>query len=451
MIVATFLGISSPPQTNSSETPRVQTQTPGSQTNTTRIFVSPNITDTSIANQSYVTFGVSINQTAYLSGFDVVLQYNPRIVDARTLDFSTGIFAGSNAFELRNCIDAIGTCNPEFQNVGEANLQVAILGSPLVHVSGLLFTAKFQVQEAKPGFSLIHIAKGELSVNFGGPNGTGAPTILPSITSDAYFNNALCGSVLCAPLAVKISFTAIPAPVIERAINFNATVDNPNKDAISEFSWIWGDNGLNTVTTTPNATHIYHAQSGGVGLLTVTLNVTDTYGVSGLGSLLINVGRVWVQFSVNRFTLNPAAPVSPGAAVTIAVQVSNLSTMNGTSSLSVILDNGIHGNKTLISQSFFLTASGSADATSYTLDTSPYSPNIYRIVATLRLQGANSTFYFNDTSTSTDTRFLWLIQPLPAGVSLSLFQAGGLGLGLIIVVYAVFAVFKRFFRAKPEP
>jgi hypothetical protein len=39
---------------------------------------------------------------------------------------------------------------------------------------------------------------------------------------------------------------------------------------------------------------------------------------------------------------------------------------------------------------------------------------------------------------------------MPSNASLSLFQFGGLGLGIIIVLYAVFIVFKRFFRAKPE-
>jgi hypothetical protein len=452
MLLGTFSGISAPSSVAYAAGIRIQTQGPSSNRNITRIFVNPNITDTSIVNGSYVSFSVSINQTAYLSGFDIVLQYDTKILDARSFDYSSGIFAGSNAFSLKYCIDAIGTCNPEFQNLGQANLQVATLGSPLINVSGLLFIARFQVQEAKgPGLSLIHIAKGELSVNFGGPNGNGAPAILSSITKDAYFNNALCGSQLCSPLDVNVFFSAVPAPIVERPINFNATVVNPNKDALDVFTWVWGDTGLPTVTKTPNATHIYHREQQGIGQLTVTLTVTDTYGITGLGSVQITIGRIWVQLSVDRFTINPSTPVIPGTPVRVDIQVSSLySTINATSNVSVILDNGEHGNKTLISQSYFLTPSAHANPSTYTLDTSPYGPKVYRIVANVQLQSSNSSLYLNDTSTSVATVFLQLIQPMPSNASLSLFQFGGLGLGIIIVLYAVFIVFKRFFRAKPE-
>jgi hypothetical protein len=447
MLLGPLSGIFSPAPTASSTGPSIHTQAPPPPTNTTKVFVSPsNITGLGIAPNTVVTFNININQTFSLATFQVFLVYDPTVLNALSLSYSSGIFGTVNVFPLYNCVNDIpnggnsALCpnDPADQAHNEVVLALLDLGGALSNVSGTLFSVNFNV--TGKGLSNIHIKRADLAGDF--------PIVkLNTITSDGYFSNGNCGGQLCAPLQVKLDYTRVPVPVVGRNITFNATIVNPNKDALVAFTWDWGDSGLPTSTATHNATHIYQTP----GLLTVSLTVNDTYGITGLGSVVINVGKIWVQLSVDRFTINPSTPVVPGTPVRVDIQISSLySTINATSNVSVVLDNGEHGNKTLISQSYFLTPSGHANPSTYTLDTSPYRPNVYRIVASIGLQGANSTLHLNDTSTSVATVFLQLIQPMPSNASLSLFQFGGLGLGIIIVLYAVFIVFKRFFRAKPE-
>jgi len=250
---------------------------------------------------------------------------------------------------------------------------------------------------------------------------------------------------------VSLNYTAVPAPVIGRPVNFNSTVVDPNANAtIRWYHWLWGDTSVSGSTDllgqVRNATHTYDNAAATY----TTLVVNDTYGATGYVTLLLNIGRLWVQLSINLLAASPSSLVIPGTKVTVTAIAVNLGTTNETTHLSVILDLGERGNQTLIDQTCPLLMPTGACSSSKILDTSTLKPNVYRLEATTLLDVTNSTLYMNSTATSSRSTFIWLVPPI-GDAGLSVGEVSGLAIGIIVAAYAAFVFVGKLVRRKPEP
>lgn len=425
--------------------PRTPTQasTPGNVT----VSVNPHAI---IGPASQVTFGVNMSLVGNMTSFYVTLQYDNTVLNALSIDYSGGIFGQLNPAPIYDCVNsqpAPGTLCPQapYNGPDEVSLQLLLFTQTVYNQSGLLFNVNFQVKGT--GLANIHIVQALIA--------SGPILIPPSsvVTVDGYFSNKLCppgSTVFCRPLKVNFNYTALPSPVVGRIIRFNATVVNPNNDPITLYQWIWGESCTNCIaldnTTRPFATHTFQNP----GTFSVTLIVYDNYGVTGLRTIKITVGRVWVDPGIGSLTANPANQVVPGTSVNVTVQVQNLGTANQTAQVTLLLDLGKRGNQTLLVQTCPSMRPNSSCSSSKILDTSGFTPRVYRVIANVQLPFSNSTFHDNDTSNDSQWAFVQIVQPLPANLSLSLLQGSGLGIGILVVAYAAYSILRRVSGRKPE-
>jgi PKD domain len=427
---------------------RVPVGAPPSQ-NATKVSITPTaITAGAIGSQ--VTFGVNISMTSALSAFYVTLEYDNTVLNALSVDPSSGIFGQLNPFPLIECINGqpqgSASCpnNPPGNGVDEIAVELALQGRLVNNTSGLLFNVNFEV--LKSGLANIHIEQTGLAI---------VSEVLPTTTADGYFSNVQCGAVLCRPISISLNYTAVPKPLSQKPVKFNVTAADPNGASIVGYQWRWGDNptaGATSEFTKANKTSQFttiHHTFLSPGQFFVTVVANDTYGITGYVTLSLFVGRLWVQLAIGSFSASPASQVVAGTPVNVTVSVQNLGTTNQTAQLSVTLSLGIHGNQSLINQTITLLPPNGSYSSSAVLDTTGFNPKAYHLVATAQLLTTNSTFFMNDTSASSHSAYIWLVNPLP-GSSLSVGGLAGISIGILIAAYAAFFLIGKLVRRKPE-
>jgi hypothetical protein len=422
--------------------PRLPVQVSPSQ-NITKVSINPAVI-TAVPVGSQMTFGVNISKTAAFNGIWVTVEYDNTILNALSVDYSGGIM-GPNPLVVYDCVNGqpASSCPGQSQTDYGANkvsVQLLLLGSFINNASGPLFNVKFQV--IGTGLSNIHITRGQIVL---------VSTLLPSVASDGYFSNKICGSVLCRPLVVSLNYTRVPVPVVGRVVKFNASVVNPNGDTVQWYHWEWGDSptvgATDLFTRVSYTNHTYLAPSNPYG---VTLIVNDTYGIMGVATIALVVGRVWVQLGIGSLAAKPSSQVVPGTKVNVTVQMQNLSTTNQSAQVSVLMNRGILGNQTLLTKTCSLLRPSGSCSSSAVLDTSNLTPRVYLLTANGQLTITNSTLFQNDTSASSQAIFLWLVTALPSNAGLSISQGSLIGIGGIIVVYAAFLLVRRLTRRNTE-
>lgn len=424
-------GTTSAPVAPSTTIRQAQVQSQSSTANATIVSINPpNITGISPGNT--VTFDVNMSRTKALSSFQVTLQYDSTILNAANpIDYANGIL-GSSAFVFVNCVNAIGSCTGDTALDGpdKVTLGLSLLGTQLNDTSGLLFSVHFQV--IGTGLSIVRIINALVAL--GGAK-------VPTRTVDGFFVNKDCGSQICRPLQMSLNFSATPAPVVGRLIRFNATITDPNPNSvIGVYRWSWDDASPEQNTTVPSNAHVYLY----AGEYFVSVVVRDNYGIVGQISVGVSVGRLWIQLTVDNPAINPQVQVVAGTPVTITATAHNLSTLNETARIDIIMSLGDLGNKTLKSQVFPNMPIGQV-ALSYALDTTGLVPRAYRIFDRVELTVMNATLYQNDTSNSSHVDFLQIIQALSTA-SLSLFQAGFVGIAAVVGVNFAYIIFRRISR-----
>ncbi len=97
---------------------------------------------------------------------------------------------------------------------------------------------------------------------YDGPSGVGSPIGL--------------GAFVRVNPAVKVSGTTTPISGVSSTWTATATDPYPG-GRITSFTWTWGDGSPDTVTTTASAAHTFSVS----GTYTITLKVTDNFGVTG--------------------------------------------------------------------------------------------------------------------------------------------------------------------------
>ncbi|HVH14675.1 MAG TPA: PKD domain-containing protein [Candidatus Angelobacter sp.] len=425
---------------SNSDGPRLPIQASPSQS-ATKVSITPPLI-TGSPDGSQIVFGVNMSKTASMTSTWITMQYDNTILFASSIDYTTGIFGQYSGFKLeQECINLQGqlcSLEPAFAKPSDVSWRVS-LNDFLINPSGLLFNVNFKVIGV--GFSSIHIVQSQI-INFTQP--------ITTVNSDGFFSNKPCGSAICRPLTVNLNYTRVPVPVVGRVVKFNATVVNPNNDAIQWYQWEWGDRptvGNTTLLTRVNyANHTYLAADNSYH---VTLIVNDTFGITGIATISLAVGRVWIQLGIGSLDANPRSQVIPGTRVNVTVQMQNLSTTNQSAQVSVLVNRGILGNQTLLTKTCSLLRPSGSCSSSTVLDTSNLTARVYELTANAQLTVTNSTLFQNDTSASSRIIFLWLVTALP-NAGLSIAQGSLIGIGGIVVAYAAFLLVRRITRGNTE-
>jgi PKD repeat protein len=102
------------------------------------------------------------------------------------------------------------------------------------------------------------------------------------------------------PIPPVADFTWTPSrPQTDELVLFDASGSTPNNGTIVSYAWSFGD-GVTHIDSKPNATHVYES----FGNYTVTLNITDSEGESGIATTTIWV----VELPIADFFFEPATP-----------------------------------------------------------------------------------------------------------------------------------------------
>ena len=405
------------------------------------------LSDPSIPIGTSETFKFNTTFTPPINGFSIVVDYDPTILDALSVNFDVGILSGtgSQINEITNCIDGTGQCRgvagADF-SAGHILLSLTVNNANTTSTSGVLFTATFNVTGI--GSTQIHIRK-VLFAN-------GHVSIKPT-SSDAFFANIDCRGNPCEP--PTSIFTWSPAVVHQRdLVTFNATESHgPGQNVnITRYLWDWGDNsgtsefcdiGCKSANHSPlNATaqHIFQIECFPCA---VTLTVTDTDGVSWSTTIGVTVFRFLIQLSVTDVLVNPSAVnVNPGIVITFTGLFKNSGTITLNATFHIILEVTQGSNKTLSEASFMNVKFSTTRTLNATWDTTGYVPKVYRIDAYVDR-------VVNETDTSQNLRAAWvqLVEPFSAGISPSLLTTTGIG--ILVVLGGGFAVSQVRRRRRP--
>jgi subtilase family serine protease len=112
----------------------------------------------------------------------------------------------------------------------------------------------------------------DAGVGYNGPTGVGTPKGLGA------FAETGPKATIAGPKSVVSGTTS----------TWTATTTDPfPKGKVTSYSWNWGDGSTATVTTTGSAKHDYAA----AGVRTITLTVTDNYGVTGMKTYSVTVTK----------------------------------------------------------------------------------------------------------------------------------------------------------------
>jgi hypothetical protein len=325
---------------------------------------------------------------------------------------------------------------------------VNLSGNVTAPASGQLFRVTFNV--VGQGFSAIHL----LQVLLVGTAAQAKSVQVPALSSDGYFANTDCpqgSGKLCRPPLVSVSYSS-QRIVAGKSVTFNATAshsqnpdpNNPSINAsITGYTWDWGD-GLGAVTVTiPVQEHAFS-----FGNITVTLAVTDSYGIIAFKTFQVRVIRIWIDLVLSNLSIDKTTGIIPGTPLNITAHVSNESTQPENATLEIFLSNKNLGTRQLINME-----SGVSAQLSVVVDTAGFKPNVYKILAVVDPVRDRTTgnIIENDTDNRNNeqTQYIQLIEPLPAG-GLSLVQTFGVAVVAIGGVVAGTGVIRKRLAAKPD-
>ncbi len=379
-------------------------------------------------------YTVNVYNSSAINQFDVRITYNYSIIHVASIDYTSNVL-GFGAQILYNCLDGVsppGVCDT-LDGAGVLHLSLYILGNVSVTPPpvGILLKVTFKI--VGQGLTQLHLIPGGA---FGSDLLLGSRNV-PLITRDAYFNNMLCGTVLCKPPVADFTFSPSVA-LPNRPITFNATASKTtNANAVIQYySWQWGDESIPSSLSSSVTTHAYRS----IGNFSVTLRIADSYHVSWSETLTVQVIAVYIQLLAGQITMDPRFGVYPGALVKIIANVINNGTLTESSNITISVEGLILGG--LASKSFTVGPFHQSTSVTVTWDTTGYVPRVYRVDAViLEPIGANST------KGNVGTGYVQLIDPLPTG-ALSLSLAETTGLGIVVLAAVGFAVTRL--RRKPS-
>ncbi len=350
---------------------------------TAQVTVNPayiaNVTQTT----GTVVFTVSLTNSPSIDSFAVSLSYNRSILHAADLSFANNVL-GTNAQVGEECIDgqwkAGFPCQPWD---GPGVITLFLFGSTTPPpTTGPLFQTTFNVTGR--GLSQIHIFRMILLNSAQGAQ-------IPASTLDGYFVNVDCpvgSGVPCKPPVAD--FVISPTPVLSTGspATFNATLSHPTNAGsavtLSRYTWNWGDNSVLATTLLPLIQHVYTSQ----GEFSVTLTVTDTYGISWSTTKTVEVTRLFIDLAVKGLSIDQGSNFSRGIQAHISALVQNNSTLpeNATARITV-------GNQVLLTERFLNMAPfGSTASIFATWNTTAFSPGQYSVQAYVDpVAGENNT------------------------------------------------------------
>ena len=409
--------------------------TPGSSSTALMAITPSNFSDTSLTSGT-VSYTVNVYNSSAINQFDVRITYNYNVLNGASIDYSSNVL-GPNVLILYNCLDGVygGACDT-LDGPGVVHMSLYIQGNVSITppTAGILMKVKFNI--VGHGFTQLHLVPGgafgsDLLCALCAHGGANAPltTVVPLTTQDAYFNNILCGGVLCKPPVADFTFSpsiALPG----RSVTFNATASRAtNVNAvIKQYFWQWNDGSIASNTDSNVTSHVFKS----VNNQTVTLTVTDSDGISWSSTLIVPVIAVYIQLIAGQMTIEPKFGVHPGTIVKIIANVINNGSIAESSNMTISVEGRLLGDRA--SQSFSVGPFHQAISVTVTWDTTGYVPRVYRVSAVILEPSAA-----NSTKGNVGTAYVQLIEPLPSG-SLSLGLAETTGLGIVVLAAIVFIV-----------
>lgn len=251
----------------------------------TKVAVSPtSIADLTVTSGT-VQFSINVTNAPPIHGFLVQFSYNHTVLNVAPGGVSAAGVLGTNAQPLVECIDGISVLNTNctpldflFPALAVVTLQTSIVGSmnTTAPTNGDLFSVTFNV--VGQGVSQIHLLQVVLVAGF---------SAVPNVDSDGYFTNVQCGSAICQPPIPDFTFS--PSPVFtnqQETFNASTSLSNNVGATFREFHWRWSEEDLlDTFTSGPVTAQTFQFSGSHI----VILEATDTFGVTGMKSVIINV------------------------------------------------------------------------------------------------------------------------------------------------------------------
>ncbi len=287
-------------------------------------YQSSNITDTTLTPTSLFTIEINATNAPAFNGYELFLYYDPNILQAQSIDFTTGTVF-TNPFVVRRELAPAGTVRIVEVNLGSAfkgttgtlahvSFKVLALGvSPLTLAAGLQQPSTFAQEWTR-------LVLGDQPID--------------TAASDGYFGNIDDKS---GPIA---SFTTNPAlPQLGDEVVFDASAsfdpdDNILPDrGIARYLWDFG-HGFATSTIFPLIVHRFTTRQGHVfsGDLSIRLTVLDTNnGFLGMKTMHIRISqtpRPPRTFNLSTSRQSPLI-ISPGSSNTLTVSLATLFGFNG--------------------------------------------------------------------------------------------------------------------------
>jgi hypothetical protein len=316
--------------------------------------------------------------------------------------------------------------------------QVAIGGETNNQTTSTLFTITYNVTGI--GATSISILPGSLSLE---------TSQLVTTSQPGLFSNNSCGSGLCKAPRVSFTVRSNSTLVEGRPVFFNAssTMTLNSGALIVAYDWLYGD-GHGRVTALNSTSFNYPT----VGNYVAVLRVQDSTNSFGISSYTVHISRFFIDLAIgpDDLSIDQSTYVLPGTQVHIRVTVTNLSSKNENESLSILLALGVKGNLTLSRSSGSQYLNVSTSETRHldaTWDTTNYAPKVYPVIGHVDPVRNGTLIVENVTSNNEVVGFVQLVDPLPAGITLSVLS--GVSLAGLLVVAASVSLVRRFSR-KPE-
>ena len=380
-----------------------------------------------------VTFELNVTNSAPFNLFSVSVQYGRNVLSVHPggVDYANSVI-GTNIIVAQECVDGNslvgGNCGAN-DNPGVVTLSLAIngAGSTSDPTNGELFNVTFDVKTGTTGVSQIHVLQAVLANN---------GNRIQTQTFDGYFSNKNCGGSPCQP---PFAFFTVTPAVLRQGVpaTFNASLSkslNPG-GTIRSYNWTWGANGLETSEkTVPAVLQTYPAS----GNYTVTLAVTDNYGISGSFSEPVNITNKIIDTGIAGLDAEPTINIIPGTDVVISAKAHNFGTQNWNITLSLLVEGKV------VNQTLFPNVQRFHDAPTlvYVWHTTGRTPSAYRIDAVVDAQPGD-----NNTSNDIASTYVQIIEPRQSSlVNLDLLPATFLGIFLIVAGGASVSFIRRKLR-----
>lgn len=299
------------------------------------IAIQPNATADLSRTMNQITVELVLNNTPEVppfNGINVELSYDPHVLSASNLDYSTNVFTQTtfSSLVVRDCLDGLpanngpnSLCGPD-DGLGRTSFAETILGgSTPSGTQGDIFRLVFKVNTTAPNFSQIQIAQGILSLG---------STPIPTTNVDGYYSSLSCGGLVC-PLARPI-FSWSPKPVVQGVLAmFDSSSSVPSPGAvITDHFWTFGDSySLRPYRDSgTNSTTAYIFQVA--GNYSVTLKITDSKGVIAFKTQVVMVvSQQTGDFEIGASPMSLIIQKSGGIDDPFAIAFSNvtLKSLNG--------------------------------------------------------------------------------------------------------------------------